>query len=288
MKESLDLLTHLMTLVFAVSTMMATGFSLKWDDIVEPLKDRPLVLRSLLVNFVLVPVFALLIIRLLPLKESIATGLLLLALAPGEPVLPKLAKIAKVDVGFSVGLAVLLIVGTIFYVPLVFPLFVPGVEINTLLIARELIVLMLLPLVFGLVVNARYEGVGKLLLPTLEQTSNITLILVTALLLFVNFGHVVGLIGTFGILAMLLLFASGYGAGYLVGGPDRDKRLVLAMGTPLRNIPAPLLIATQNFDDPNVAVMVVVASVLLAAMLPVAGEIGRHSKRVTAALGPKT
>lgn len=281
MKESLDLLTHLITLVFVVSTMTATGLGLKLNEIIEPLKDRRLVLRSLLVNFVLVPLFALLIIKLLPLKESIATGLLLLALAPGEPVLPKLAKIAKVNVGFSVGLAVLLIVGTIFYVPLVFPLFVSGVEINTFLIARELIVLMLLPLVFGLVLNARYEGVSKLLLPTLEQTSNITLILVTALLLFVNFGHVVGLIGTFGILAMLLLFASGYGAGYLFGGPDRDKRLVLAMGTPLRNIPAPLLIATQNFDDPNVAVMVVVASVLLAAMLPVAGEMGRQSKKGT-------
>ncbi|MEH6355164.1 MAG: bile acid:sodium symporter [Marinobacter sp.] len=279
MKESLDLLTHLMTLVFAVSTMAATGLSLKLNDIVEPLKDRRLVLRSLLVNFVLVPLFALLIIWLLPLKESIATGLMLLALAPGEPVLPKLAKIAKVNVGFSVELAVMLMVGTIFYLPLVFPLFVSGVEINTLLVAKELFVLMLLPLVFGLIINARYEGVSKLLLPTLEQTSNITLILVTALLLFINFGHVVGLIGTFGILAMLLLFTSGFGVGYLFGGPDRDKRIVLAMGTPLRNIPAPLLIATQNFDDPNVAVMVVVASVLLVAMLPVAGEIGLQSKK---------
>jgi BASS family bile acid:Na+ symporter len=275
MEESLDLLTHLMTLVFAVSTMMATGMSLKLNEIIEPLKDGSLVLRSLLVNFVLVPLFALLIIKLLPLKESIAMGLLLLAFAPGEPVLPKLAKIAKVDVGFSVGLAVLLMIGTIFYLPLVFPLFVSGLEINTLLITKELVVLMLLPLVFGLVVNARYQGVSKLLLPTLEQVSNITLILVTALLLFINFSHVVGLIGTFGILAMLLLFAAGFGAGYLFGGPDRDERLVLAMGTPLRNIPAPLLVATQNFDDPNVAVMVVVASVLLVAMLPVAGEIGR-------------
>ena len=154
-----------------------------------------------------------------------------------------------------------------------------GVEINTFLISRELIVMMLLPLIFGLVVNARYEGVSKMLLPTLELTSNITLILVTALLLFVNFGHVIALIGTFGVLAMLLLFASGFGAGYLFGGPDRDKRLVLAMGTPLRNIPAPLLIATQNFDDPNVAVMVVVASVLLVGMLPVAGEMGLLSRK---------
>lgn len=70
MNESLELLTHLTTLVFAVSTMMATGLSLKWNEITEPLKDRRLVLRSLLVNFVLVPLFALLIIKLLPLKVS--------------------------------------------------------------------------------------------------------------------------------------------------------------------------------------------------------------------------
>jgi predicted Na+-dependent transporter len=48
------------------------------------------------------------------------------------------------------GLMFLLMVVTIFYVPLVFPLLLPGVEVNAWDIAKSLIVTMLIPIILGL------------------------------------------------------------------------------------------------------------------------------------------
>lgn len=50
--------------------------------------------------------------------------------------------------------------------------------------------------------------------------------------------------------------------GWVLGGPARDTRLVLGLGTSQRNIAAALVVAGQSFDDPNVVVMVVVVAVV--------------------------
>ena len=92
---------------------------------------------------------------LLRLDEPLGVGLLLLGTAAGAPFLPKLAQTGKG--GSSVrggGLMVLLMVITVGYLPLVLPLFLPGVSVNPAKIARSLFLLMLLPLAGALAVKA--------------------------------------------------------------------------------------------------------------------------------------
>ena len=49
--------------------------------------------------------------------------------------------------------------------------------------------------------------------------------------------------------------------GHLLGGADRSKRTVFALGAGSRNIPAALVVAGASFSDPVITVMVLVGAV---------------------------
>src|SRR5258705_6013345 len=100
-------------LAFVVSSMVGMGTGLTVGEIVAPLRSPRRVAGSLVANFVLAPLIAFGLARLLHLEEPFGIGLLLLGAAAGAPFLPKLAQLAQGDLAFSVGLMVLLMVITI-------------------------------------------------------------------------------------------------------------------------------------------------------------------------------
>jgi predicted Na+-dependent transporter len=80
------------------------------SQIIAPLRNVRLVLLALFANFVLIPLIAYIIIRVIPLAEPLQIGLILFATAAGAPFLPKLVQVARGDIAFGVGLMVLLMV----------------------------------------------------------------------------------------------------------------------------------------------------------------------------------
>ena len=275
----LEAFANLAILAFVITSMLAMGLSLTTKQIIEPLRNVRLVVKALLANFVLVPLLAYLILLVIPLAEPLAIGLILLATAAGAPFLPKLVEAAKGNIAFGVGLMVLLMVATIIYLPLVMPLLLPGVTVNPMDIAGSLIVLMLIPLAIGLFINARYDDTAASLQPVMSQTSNISLILLSVLMLVLNFKNIIGVIGTGAILAIIIFIVVSFVLGYFLGGPGRDTKSVLGLGTGQRNLAAAMVVGSQNFDDPNVVIMIIVASVLmLFILMPIAGEIGKRSQ----------
>jgi len=68
-------------------------------------------------------------------------------------------------------------------------------------------------------------------------------------MLGLNIENVIGLFGSGALLATLILVAIAISSGYLLGGPGRDTRQVLAIGTGQRNLAATFLIAGNNFSD---------------------------------------
>ena len=220
--------------------------------------------------------------RIIPLEEDVQIGLLLLGTAAGAPSLPKLAQIAKANVAFAVGLMTMLMVVTIVYLPIVLPLLLPGVEVDAGQIAVSLIVQMLVPLIIGRLIKARYEGAAQTLQPVMAQISNISLALLLVLMLVVNFRNVLALFGTGAILATLLFIAISVVGGYFLGGPGTDTKQVLALGTGQRNLAAAFLIAAANFaDQPNVLVYLAATSLMMMVVLmPTAAEFGKRSEPV--------
>jgi bile acid:Na+ symporter, BASS family len=268
---------------FVVSSMLAVGLSLTVGQIVAPLRNVKLVVFALLANFVLMPAAALVIAKFLRLDQPLGIALLLLGAAAGAPFLPKLAGIAKGNLAFAVGLMVLLMVLTVAYMPLVLPMLLEGVSVDPIKIARSLLLLMLLPLGAGLAVNARFGSIAERLRAPLNQLSTLSLALLIVLLLVTNIQNVIGLFGTRGILASILFLLSGAGIGWFLGGPDPGTKGVLALATAQRNIAAALVVGGQNFDDPNVLVMIVVVAVVgLLILMPLARVLGTRSAETPA------
>jgi len=261
-------------LVFVVSSMLAVGLSLTVGQILTPLRDARLVILALVANFVLMPFAAVLIARVFRLDQPLGMALVLLGGAAGAPFLPKLAGVTKGDLAFSVGLMVLLMVLTVGYMPIVMPLLLEGVSIDPMEIARSLIALMLMPLAIGLAVRARFAAAAGRAAPVLNRVSTLSLILMVVLMLVTNVRNIIDLFGTRGVLASVVFLVVGFGLGWLLGGPGRDTRSVLAMGTAQRNIAAALVVGGQSFDEPRVVVMVVVVAIVgPLVLLPLGGRV---------------
>src|SRR3954447_9407916 len=266
------------TIVFVLSSMLGMGFGLRVAEIAAPLRNRRLVVLSLVANFIVMPALAVALARLLRLDASLGIGLLILGAAGGAPLLPKLAQMARGNLAFAVGLMVLLMVITVGSIPIMLPALLPGISVNPAQIARSLVLLMLLPLGGALAVNAYRPQVAARVKPSLDRVANISLIALIALQTLLNLRSVAAVFGTFGILAAVIFLAAGYAIGWVLGGPARDTRVVLGLATAQRNIAASLVVAGQSFDDPTIVVMVVVVAVASSLMLvPLAGALGRRA-----------
>ena len=277
MSESLGLLFNLSVLIFVLTSMFGMGLSLTLKQVFAPMRNVSLVLRALAANFILSPLLAFALAKVIGLDQQLATGLFILGVAAGAPLLAKFAELAKGDLAFTLGLMVLLMVVTIIYAPLVLPLLMPDVQIDVWGMIRSLVLTMLLPLAAGLFIKARYESLAESLSPYMSQASSLTLMMQLVLGLFLTVGDLLGVIGTGAILAALLFLAGNMVFGWLLGGPGRDTRVVVTVGTAQRNVSAAMLIVVQNFSEPQVLLMVLTgAAVMLVGSTLVAGELGKR------------
>src|SRR5690242_12313477 len=117
MREMLSRLLNIITLVFAVTSMLSLGCNYTLRQIMVPLRSVSAVTRAVVANFLLVPLFAFGILHIIPLDRALAIGLMLLALAAGAPFLVNLMLAVEGDVALSATLLVLLLPVTIFYMP---------------------------------------------------------------------------------------------------------------------------------------------------------------------------
>jgi BASS family bile acid:Na+ symporter len=265
--EALDVASKLTVLVFVVTCMVAAGLGLTVGEVAAPLRRGRLVAASVFANFVVAPAAAFGLAYVLPIDRAHATGLLLLGGAAGAPFLPKLAELARGDVAFSVGLMLLLMVGSVVFMPVALPLLVPGLAPEPWPLLRPLLLTMLLPLAAGMVVRWRSGPWARRLRGVFGPASNVTMLLAVTLLIWLNFDAIVGTIGTGAAIVGASYVALMVVVGYGLGGPAGTTRSVLGLGTGQRNVAAALLIATQNFaDSPGVVAMLLVTT--LAGLVP--------------------
>ncbi|MEH1789006.1 MAG: bile acid:sodium symporter [Nostoc sp.] len=272
MSDIFPLIDKLAFLTFIVATMLGTGLRLTVQQIWEPLRNIRLIVLSLVANFVLVPLFVYLLLQIVPLSEPIKDGFIIMAIAAGPPALPKLAQIVKGNVAFSTGLMMLLMFGTIIYMPIALPLVLQGVQVNSWDIAKPLLFLMLSPLAIGLFIKAKFAAIASSFQPIVSKISSAGLFLGLAVRLAVHFYEIITLLQTGAILVCAVFIVFSFSVGYLLGGPGIDTQRVLGVGTAQRNFAAALLVGTSNFDDPNVVSVIMVTSLLMLVIVLIAGQ----------------
>jgi BASS family bile acid:Na+ symporter len=283
LNEFLSAIAGISGLLFVVTSMLAMSLSLSVQQMTQPLRHVRLVIMTLLANFVLVPLLAYVITKVVPLDQSLQIGVILIGTAAGAPFIPKLVQGAKGNVAYAVGLMFLIMVVTIFYLPIILPLLLLGVEVNPWDIAKSLIATMLIPLVIGMLIKSHSPDVADHWAPVMQKVSSLAILVLLVVGLGLNISNILSFIGTLGIGAMVLLIVGSLLIGILFGGRDPGIRTAMGLSTANRNGAAALLVATQNFSGTDTLPYVLVGVVvMLLVVLPAARVLSKRNETVAA------
>ncbi len=280
MAAFLQALLSVAIVVFSACTMLVVGLGHTLRDVFGPLRDARAVIRALVANFVLVPLLAYALVRVIPLQQPDVIGLMLIAMAAGAPFLIKLTAAAGGNLPLSASLTMLLVPATVLYMPVMLPMVVPHARVSPAAIALPLLWTMLLPMGAGLLVRARHQTLAERIRPWSAKLASVALVVLIGATIVANFGGIVRIINRGAIIAPFVLILSAFAIGWVFGREYRGGHVVLGLGTGQRNIAAAMVVATQGLDDPDVVVMVVVASLVeFAVLFPIAGLLARRGRR---------
>jgi BASS family bile acid:Na+ symporter len=258
--------------------MLSVGLAFSTRQILDPFRNRRGVFRTIVINFAIVPLIAFAIARALILDRALAEGLFLIGAAAGAPFLVNLTQLARGDVAFSATVLVLLVIVTIFYMPLVVPLAMPDAMVNAVEIGLSLTLTMLVPLALGHLIKAYLSSLATRLQPIMGMIARVSLVVLIAATFYLHLPAIFR-IGTPAIVAAALLTGGAFVCGQFLINRRSQRRGVLGLGTAQRNIAAATVVA-QTFADSDVLVMVVVTSLVgLAILFPIAWVLRKRSLR---------
>ena len=238
-------------------------FSIGMDSTVKDaghlLKRPGLLLRSVLAMYILVPLAAFVLVKLLTLAPGVEIGLLVLAASAGAPLLPrKLLRIGDGAYIFSLVLASSVL--AIFVVPawlaLLGPHFGSPLEVAPAQVGLVLAKSFLLPLGAGMLLRWWLPAIAQRLASRLIGAAGL-LLTICALSLLILHWEVLLVARWGGVLALMALVAIALAIGHALGGPAHDDRTALAVACASRHIGIAVLVAA-SLPGPRTAVIIAV------------------------------
>jgi BASS family bile acid:Na+ symporter len=150
-------------------------------------------------------------------------------------------------------------------------------------IGLPLLSTLILPVLIGFAVKAIAPGWAAWLAPIAGKLATVALVVVMVSTFGANFQDLVRVVKNGAVPAGVVLILGAFGVGYLLSRPERSA--LLGLGTAQRNVAAAMVIASRDFTEPDILVMIT-ASVL--AGLLVLFAIASLLSRRTPQFGPPT
>lgn len=271
------MITKYIVMASVILLMFAAGMGISFGQLVDAFKQLGIVLKGVLANFLIVPLFIYIILIALPLPPEIKIGIMLMAAAPVAPMAPAFVSSAKGDVAFAVGLMVVVAILSVVLTPLILGLTLPqteeGLELDTSQIVQTLVIVQLIPIGIGMAIRHHNPGFVGTLLRFLPRTGQIGLLIGVSLLLLSQAEYILSIsFVTYVVLGLLVLMCLFIGDRMLAGDAD-GKQVALAISTAVRNIPLALLIATSSFPDSAVGPVTLVFSVMTMVLSVMYGKL---------------
>ncbi len=261
---------------FILTSMFLTGLLVSIGDLVEPVRNRRVLILALLANFVAVPLFAVVLILLIPaMRENpdLAAGLVLIAVAAGAPSTAKVAQFTGGNIAKAVSLTIILTIVTVFLMPFLLPvilgILLPGTEGGGSMasVLGSLVVLVLIPIAAGILVKSRSEPLAARLRPIMDLVSNLSIVAIVftfGILFLARLGQLVGSSSGLIAISVSILFTLGALAiAYFIGGLEKDSRQELAFGAGFRNATAALVVVFASFSNIQNDVLLMVLMVTI-------------------------
>jgi BASS family bile acid:Na+ symporter len=216
-----QLLTALFNAGIAISvgaTVLSLGMTFTVGQLVAPLHRLVLVIGLVVLNAVVIPAAAWGIAEVSPMGSKYVPGLVLATLGAGSAASLKAAQLAKrADLPLAVSVVVVLQLVNIVAVPLWAGQVVTGASISAWDIVKSLLLLVLLPLVAGLVIRARYADHAKDWQPGLVKVANVALVIALATGISANWSTIKSMFGSWVIVTVLVIIIVAGVLGVLLG-----------------------------------------------------------------------
>ena len=272
MRAALVQTANVAVIIFAVSSMLSVGLAYRVGLILGPLREARAVFRALVANFVLVPLLAVGIERMIPMDAPLALGLFLLAGSAGAPFLIKLASAARSDLALSAALLVLLVPVTVIFLPFYVPLAMAHPSLrgfsyapsSIVAIGLPLLSTLILPILLGFTLKRVAPGWAARLVPISGKVATVALVAIIVSTFASDFHELIRILTSGAVVAGGLLIMGAFAIGFLLSRKERSA--VLGLGTAQRNVAGAMVIASRDFNDPDILVMVT-ASVLIGLLL---------------------
>jgi BASS family bile acid:Na+ symporter len=256
-------LSYLFVIVYMLSVPLETTSG----EIIETLRDRHLMGRALLANFLIVPLLGAILVHAFALPLEIRTGLLLLALSPGGLLALQFARVSKGNRVLAVALLLVFCLAAIFVTPVLTLWFFHRddgrMPFGWLILMASLLVLA--PLLVGRGLQRLIPAQAPKLGLWLGRLS-IVIFIIAAVAAGQYRTPAIKLMGAIEIAAMVALILSAWIVGWLLGGPDIKNRKVFAISSSMRNVGVCLPIANHYFAGTEVAVPILAFSGLMIPM----------------------
>jgi BASS family bile acid:Na+ symporter len=278
---------NISVIIFTVSNLAAMGLELNLREAVKTLYSVRAIGLILVLGWVVGPALAWLITMVLPLAEAHAAGLLLISLAPTAPFFPMMVRRAHGDMSFAGAFMLLTTIGTVVLLPLMAPVLVKGLTVDSWSLAKPLLIMVLLPMLIGGAIRVFAPNAAEKSLPVVKKIGGISLLVALAFILYLYGPDMLGAVGSFAPGAQVLFFVAITAMSYKIGfGLEQPQRSAMALGMCTRNIaavfaayfgitnPPPGVFVMVVLVVPLALIVAMVAARLFARQAPVAAEEG--------------
>jgi BASS family bile acid:Na+ symporter len=244
------MLPKILALIMIVSTMLGAGLQIDRQRLVETLRQYGLLGKALLANFVLVPLVAIVLVKLIHVDTGFAIGIVLMSMAPGVPFLANSAgRAGGGSLSFALTIAFCFAALSVITIPITIELVPPPTDAAHVPILKFLTTLVgfqLVPLVVGALIGPK---LAPTLIEKIVKISHLLFIaaaLVFVVLMFPQLAQSVSKVYGYGhLLIIVCVGIFSVGIGWLLGGPKREYRRTLSIATLMRNIGLCTLIGTD-------------------------------------------
>jgi BASS family bile acid:Na+ symporter len=233
-------------------TVFGFGLDTTVPDMLYVIRRPGLLARSLLAMFVLMPAVAIALAGFFEFKRVVEIALVALSISPVPPLLPRREGQAGGRGPYALGLMALLALLSIVIVPAAL-----GVlerlahrpfEMEPLAVAKVVFATALAPLAAGMLVRTLLPHPERLR-TLVNRVAWVLLLLGVAVLLASNLSALWMLLGNGTLVAMAVFVTAALTIGHVLGGPDPDHSVVLALSNACRHPSIAIAIASANFPD---------------------------------------
>lgn len=251
-----ELLNALFNAGIAISvgaTVLSLGMTFTVRQLVAPLRRVWLVVAMVIANAVVIPGLAWGIAEASPMDSAYVPGLVLAVLGAGSAASLKGAQLAKrADLPLAVSVVVVLQLVNIVAVPLWAGEVVSGASVSAWDIVKSLLALVLVPLVVGLFVRARYTEHASGWQPELVKVANLALVVALASGIAANWSTITSMFGSWVIVTAGVIIVVAGSIGLFLGGRSAETRVTTGLVSVFRfGSLGLIIIGTQLHGDPT-------------------------------------